>query len=173
MLASDFVNRIAKEMGRDPREIERYTRYLREAALFPERVGGRKAPITADAAANLLLAVLAADNATHAAEAAREYGALRSKSGVNVETLHGFLTRILERGHSDGVLRRSFGAATLTVFLGGYGAMLNPGRNDEKLFRPANLGARPKILFQSNIDGSLLLGLSFAIADKPEPQHLA
>jgi hypothetical protein len=74
---SEFIDRLAGELGMRAKELELYARWLREAKMLPDRTGGRKVAIGPNDAAVLVIAVIAAPYAAQSALAAANYVDLR------------------------------------------------------------------------------------------------
>lgn len=177
MLASEFVNELARARDWDPREVERYARYLREARLFPDRVGGRRTPITVAFATNLLIAVAAADNATKAADAVERYSPLRSDRVAIGKTLGEFVNRILDSARKDAKMFHAAKLGTLSFRNGAPGAVFRGwqghwAKGTEIIFRGPG-SPLPRIVTETHVSGDLLASLSITIADLPQPKHLA
>lgn len=177
MVISDFISQLATRTGDDPREIELYARRLREAGLFPDRTTVRKLPISASDAANLILALLAADHAAKAAEAVKSYSDLRPDRSAPAKSLIDFLVFVLEHAHSDRKLRQQLAAeSVLSVFRRARSAEFRIGagvapRNAIRFTGPETRPPHREV--EARLPGMLLVQLSFVLADLPVPHHLA
>jgi hypothetical protein len=186
MVISDFISKFAELTGDDPREIVLYARRLREAELFPDRTVVRKLTISTADAANLVLAVVAADHPAKAGEALQRYsdlpgatdhpGSRHAPAKVKTKTLGVFLEDVLRRAHSDKTLHDWVSRGAFWVNRQGRAAAFRPDPRDATKdinFRGAisRPGKRREAL--GWLDGRVLVELSYALADLPIPHHTA
>ncbi len=169
MKISGFITVMGRITGRDPREIELYARRLREAGYFPERSEVRKQPIKPQDAANLLLAILAADHAAKAPDALEQYKSLAADDGWAGKTLIGFLTKTLADAHSDHKLQKLLNLGTLSVLRVVPMAIFTGREVKEIRFRPPHSLNIPESTVEQRISGTTLVSLSYMIAGLPHP----
>jgi hypothetical protein len=176
MKIAEFITTMGRITGRDPREIELYARRLREAGFFPERSEVRKQPIKPQDAANLLLAIMAADHAAKAPDALQEHRSLTADDDWAGKTLIGFLTNALANAHSDHKLQRflNLDMGKLSVLRVVPMAILSvpeaAGKQRREIrFRPSYSHNIPESWVEQRVRGTTLVSLSYAIAGLPHP----